>query len=60
MEMEVLYSRSLDANGAGAMDDSDEDNNGGAGSKSLYKSKYERAAKELEVAKKRLQDAARG
>ena len=53
MEMEVLYSRSLDANGAGA-DDSDEDN-GGAGGKSLYKSKYERAAKELEVAKKRLQ-----
>lgn len=46
MEMEVLYSRALDMNGAA---DSDED-----GEPSIFKQKYERAIKELEFTKKRL------
>ncbi len=47
MEMELLYSRAIDMNGAA---DSDED-----AEPSIYKQKYERAMKELEYTKKRLQ-----
>jgi myosin-18 len=48
MEMELLYSRALDMNGG--VDYSDED-----GENSIYKQKYERAMKELEFTKRRLQ-----
>ncbi len=46
--MELLYSRALDMNGG--VDYSDED-----GENSIYKQKYERAMKELEFTKRRLQ-----
>ena len=48
MEMELLYSRALEMNGS--MEYSDED-----GEPSIWKQKYERAMKELEYTKKRLQ-----
>uniref|UniRef100_A0A0K2UGM7 Unconventional myosin-XVIIIa n=1 Tax=Lepeophtheirus salmonis TaxID=72036 RepID=A0A0K2UGM7_LEPSM len=50
METELLYSRAVDLNGLPGFDDVDED-----GEPSFYKQKYERAMKELELAKKRLQ-----
>ena len=46
--MELLYSRALDMNGGA--DYSDED-----GENSIFKQKYERAMKELEFTKRRLQ-----
>ena len=49
MEMELLYSRALDMNGG--LGDSDD---GNVGDGSILRQKYERAAKELEIAKKRL------
>ena len=52
MEMELLYSRAIDMNGG--LGDSDD---GGAGTEkgsSILRQKYERAAKDLEYAKKRL------
>ena len=51
MEMELLYSRAIDMNGG--LGDSDD----GAGTEkgsSILRQKYERAAKDLEYAKKRL------
>jgi hypothetical protein len=49
MEMELLYSRAIDMNGSG--DHSDDD----SGEASIYKPKYERAMKELELTRRRLQ-----
>ena len=46
--MELLYSRALDMNGAAEYSDEDGEN-------SIYKQKYERALKELEFTKRRLQ-----
>ncbi len=51
MEMELMYSRALDMNGG--LGDSDDSNGGGADG-SVLRQKYERAAKDLEMAKKRL------
>eukprot|EP00096_Caligus_rogercresseyi_P008530 TRINITY_DN274_c0_g1_i15.p1 TRINITY_DN274_c0_g1~~TRINITY_DN274_c0_g1_i15.p1 ORF type:complete len:762 (-),score=345.87 TRINITY_DN274_c0_g1_i15:862-3147(-) len=51
MEAELLYSRAVDSNGfSSSFDELDEN-----GEPSFYKEKYERAMKELEFAKKRLQ-----
>ena len=47
-----MYSRSMDMNGAGA-NESDDDNDGAT--PSVFKKKYERAQKDLEYTKKRLQ-----
>ena len=48
MEMELLYSRALDMNGSNIEDDDGME-------PSIYKQKYERAMKELEYLKQRLQ-----
>jgi hypothetical protein len=48
MEMELLYSRAIDVNGIGGESDD------GNGDGSHLRQKYERAAKDLEYAKKRL------
>ncbi len=48
MEMELLYSRAIDMNGGAEYSDEDGEN-------SIYKQKYERAIKELEFTKRRLQ-----
>ncbi len=48
MEMELLYSRALDMNGTD-MDEAD------GMEPAIYKQKYDRAMKELEYTKKRLQ-----
>ena len=51
MEMELMYSRGLDSlNGGEGYDGLDEGEHS-----SIYKQKYERAAKELDYTKKRLQ-----
>ena len=51
MEMELLYSRAIDMNGG--LGDSD-DGVGTEKGSSILRQKYERAAKDLEYAKKRL------
>ena len=51
MEMELLYSRTIDMNGGGL---GDSDDGTGADDGSILRQKYERAAKDLEYAKKRL------
>ena len=51
MEMELLYSRAIDMNGG--LGDSD-DGTGTEKGSSILRQKYERAAKDLEYAKKRL------
>ena len=48
MEMELLYSRAMDMNGASAEDEDGVE-------PTIYKQKYDRAMKELEYTKKRLQ-----
>ena len=48
MEMELLYSRALDMNGASVDEDDGME-------PTIYKQKYERVMKELEYTKKRLQ-----
>ena len=48
MEMELLYSRALDMNGASAEDEDGME-------PTIYKQKYERVMKELDFTKKRLQ-----
>ena len=48
MEMELLYSRALDMNGSNIEDDDGME-------PTIYKQKYERAMKELEYLKQRLQ-----
>ena len=47
MEMELLYTRSIDLNGSGDYSDSE-------GDSSIYKQKYERAMKEIVILKQRL------
>ena len=48
MEMELLYSRALDMNGSNVEDDDGVE-------PTIYKQKYERAMKELDYLKQRLQ-----
>ena len=48
MEMELMYSRAMDMNGASAEDEDGVE-------PTIYKQKYERVLKELEYTKKRLQ-----
>lgn len=52
MEMELLYSRAIDMNGG--LGDSDDGAAGTEKGPSILRQKYERAAKDLEYAKKRL------
>ena len=49
MEMELMYSRAMDMNGASMAEDAD------GLDPTIYKQKYERVLKELEYTKKRLQ-----
>ena len=49
--MELLYSRAMDMNGGADYSDEDGDAAGGG----IFRQKYERAMKELEYTKKRLQ-----
>ena len=49
MEMELMYSRAMDMNGASMAEDED------GVEPTIYKQKYERVLKELEYTKKRLQ-----
>ncbi|XP_067015742.2 unconventional myosin-XVIIIa isoform X2 [Anabrus simplex] len=50
LEMELLYMRAADMNGVGSEDEED-----GEGDVGVYKQRYERAARELEFTKRRMQ-----